>query len=170
MKNSLTVRKIETDSACRFYSVFNGNIANSRSKAVVNPVNIVGVHGKGVAYVLFAKFPEATKKYYRVCRNRTLKTGTVDDAVIDGGRYMVFFPSKEHWRNPSKMAYIEEGLGALKTWIQEKGIDSIAIPALGCGEGGLDWKIVKHHIIQSLKELHCSVFIYEPYIKGQAWA
>lgn len=170
MKHSLTVRKIETESACRFYSVFHGNIVNSRSKAVVNPVNIVGVHGKGVAYVLFAKFPEATKKYYQVCRNRTLRIGTVDDAVIDCNRHMVFFPSKEHWRNPSKMSYIEEGLIALRTWVEEKKIDSIAIPAIGCGEGGLDWKIVKSLIIQSLKELDCSVFIYEPYIKGQTWA
>ena len=151
-----------TVTTANHYLVYNANLLDSRSQAIVNPVNIVGAHGKGLAKQLFRRFPEALTEYYHACRTKTLLVGTVLHGRLNDGRYMVYFPTKSHWRDPSQMDYITGGLLALKEWLIVNRISSIAIPAIGCGEGGLDWALVKPQILLLLQDIECQVFLYEP--------
>ena len=80
----------------------------------------------------------------------------------DNGDIVINFPTKEHYNNPSKMEYITEGIVDLVRVIEERKIKSVAIPALGCGEGGLDWGEVKFEIINVFKDVNTSALLYEP--------
>lgn len=134
-----------------------GDILEADAQALVNSVNCVGVMGKGIALQFKRKFPQNFRAYEKVCKNDALKPGRV--FVHDRGalfasdqapRYIVNVPTKTHWRRPSELAYIEAGMEALVDEIQQRGIASVAIPPLGCGNGGLEWErveaIIQHHM------------------------
>jgi O-acetyl-ADP-ribose deacetylase (regulator of RNase III) len=88
---------------------------------------------------------------------------TVEVGDLTGPRWIVNFPTKRHWRDPSLMADIEAGLPALAAEIRAKGMRSIAVPALGCGLGGLDWAAVKPRIAAALGGLDgVEVLVFEP--------
>ena len=118
-----------------------GNILESTSKCLVNPVNTVGVMGKGLALDFKRMYPGMFDTYKRQCDKGTFKTGrimfyranTIDHVIC-------LFPTKEHWRNPSKLEYIEDGLKAFVKYYTEWEITSVAFPKLGCGLGGLNWE------------------------------
>lgn len=142
-----------------------GDLLKSNAQALVNTVNTVGVMGKGIALQFKQRFPHNYKVYKNACKNGTLEVGeilVVNEQDLAGERYIFNFPTKIHWKSPSKMDYIESGLIALKDRLQEYQIKSIAIPPLGCGNGGLDWNVVKPMIIEALSELNLEVFVYEP--------
>lgn len=81
-----------------------------------------------------------------------------------GAKWIVNFPTKEHWRNPSQMIWIEEGLQDLRRFIIENEVKSIAIPALGAGNGGLDWQAVEINIEQALGDLEgVDILVFEPF-------
>lgn len=142
-----------------------GNLLNANTEALVNTVNTVGVMGKGIALQFKNRFPNNYKIYREACKNGAFKTGqvlTVQEGDLLNQKYILNFPTKAHWKAPSKIEYIQTGLGALKKEIEKYKIKSIAIPPLGCGNGGLDWNIVKQLMAKELESLDIDILIYEP--------
>lgn len=142
-----------------------GDLLRSDAQALVNTVNTVGVMGKGIALQFRTQFPENYKAYRQACKVGTLRPGqmlVVKDGDLMREKYIINFPTKEHWKAPSRIEYIEQGLPALKEAIISHQIRSIAIPPLGCGNGGLDWNVVKPLIIQHLSDLEIEILVYEP--------
>jgi len=142
-----------------------GDLLRSDADALVNTVNTVGVMGKGIALQFKNQFPKNYKVYKEACKTGALRPGqmlVVKDGDLLREKYIVNFPTKEHWKAPSKIEYIEKGLPALKEAIIQHQIKSIAIPPLGCGSGGLDWNVVKPMIIDQLSDLDIDILVYEP--------
>lgn len=138
----------------------------SEAEALVNTVNTVGVMGKGIALQFKESFPINNKVYIDACKNNNLKIGEVlpvwDNNLMFGKKLIINFPTKKHWRQPSKYEYIELGLIALVELLKSERIKSIAIPPLGCGNGGLNWDIVKKMIVNHMRDLQIDIFVYEP--------
>lgn len=139
-----------------------GNILNAEVDALVNPVNTRGVAGKGLALAFKRAFPVQFKCWKDACSRGFVRIGRVwcDKA---GDQHVVYFPTKDDWRNPSKLEYIRSGLSDLIEVVGIMGFESIAIPALGCGEGGLSWDDVRPLIegaFQSLPQIR--VLLYGP--------
>ena len=145
-----------------------GNLLESNAYALVNTVNTVGVMGKGIALQFKNEFPRNYTIYRKACLSHQLKMGqllaTGDRSLLLGDRLIINYPTKTHWRLPSEYSYIEQGLTALSLIIPERQITSIAIPALGCGNGGLDWMRVKEMICQYLAEFGTAIEVYGPNI------
>ena len=143
-----------------------GNLLDSTATALVNTVNTVGVMGKGIALQFKEAFPVNNKKYMEACKAGLLSPGKLlavkDHNALLGEKLIINFPTKKHWRHPSKYEYIEEGLKALVTLIKEQQINSIAIPPLGCGNGGLDWARIKQMIVKHIEPLEVKTYVYEP--------
>ncbi|WP_298144047.1 macro domain-containing protein [Flavobacterium sp.] len=143
-----------------------GNILDSTAQAIVNTVNTVGVMGKGIALQFKNQFPNNYKLYKVACEKNELKIGnlliTEEESLLSGKKIIINFPTKTHWRYPSEYEYIEKGLEELKKVILDRNIESVAIPPLGAGNGGLDWQKVKQMIIDSLSEIDCTIYLYEP--------
>lgn len=138
-----------------------GSLFESDAEALVNTVNTVGVMGKGIAKEFKARYPENFRIYADACRTGTLQTGRLI-SFREGEKLIVNFPTKKHWRDPSKYEYITSGLLALESLILDLPIKSIAIPALGCGNGGLDWGTVSEMIEHHLSDLPCRIEVYLP--------
>jgi O-acetyl-ADP-ribose deacetylase (regulator of RNase III) len=143
-----------------------GNILASSCEALVNTVNCVGVMGKGVALSFKKTFPKMFVDYQYRCRRGLVKTGLMDihvDESEDRKVWIINFPTKQHWRNPSQLPWILGGLVDLRRAVMSIGIQSIAIPPLGCGNGGLNWKDVRPLIEAAFKDMpNVKVEIYEP--------
>lgn len=142
-----------------------GNLLDDDSEALVNTVNTVGVMGKGIALQFKLAYPENFKIYEKACRAKTFKIGEVLTVPLGmfNPKYIINFPTKEHWRGKSKIEYIELGLQALVKEVKNLGIRSIAIPPLGCGNGGLDWEDVRPRIEKAFEELRdVKVHLYLP--------
>lgn len=147
-----------------------GDILKADVQALVNTVNCVGVMGKGIALQFKLKFPENFRAYKKVCNQDELEPGRL--FVFDRGQlfeedrgpqYIINFPTKTHWRKPSKLEYIEGGTDALVEEVQQRDIESIAIPPLGCGNGGLEWEEVGAIIEQRMEALpDVRVVLYPP--------
>lgn len=148
-----------------------GNLLDSRVDAVVNTVNTVGVMGKGIALMFKERFPENFRAYKAACKAGEVEVGRMfvqPGLELNGPRWIINFPTKKHWRHPTKVEWIESGLAALKQVIREKNIQSIALPPLGCGNGGLDWTDVRPKIEAALGNLvDVEVVVYEPTAKYQ---
>lgn len=143
-----------------------GNILSADIEALVNSVNCVGVMGRGIALQFKKAFPENYKEYASACkrgevipgRNLVFKTG---QAIFP--HYIINFPTKRHWRGKSRLSDIESGLDDLVSVIRQLGIHSIAIPPLGSGLGGLDWKEVRQLIEKTMAKLpDVQVVVFEP--------
>jgi len=143
-----------------------GNLLDAKAEALVNTVNTVGVMGKGIALQFKSAFPLNSKKYIDACKAGTLTVGQLlavkDHNALLGEKLVINFPTKKHWRHPSKYEYIESGLKSLAELIITHNIQSIAIPPLGCGNGGLQWPKVKEMIEQYLGNLPLDIYVYEP--------
>jgi len=136
--------------------IAHGNILGADVEALVNTVNCVGVMGKGLALQFKQAFPANFKAYEASCRAREVVPGsmfTFDNGGFIKPRYIVNFPTKRHWRDKSRMEDIRSGLRALVEDVRRLGIRSIAVPPLGCGLGGLDWRDVRPMIENSFTEL-----------------
>jgi len=136
-----------------------GDMFSEPVEALVNTVNCVGVMGKGVALEFKNRWPANFRAYKQLCDAKGLKPGkmfvfdTKELFASEGPRFLINFPTKAHWRSKSKIEYVEDGLDALSDAIREYGITSIAIPPLGCGNGGLDWAEVRPLIEAKLAKL-----------------
>jgi O-acetyl-ADP-ribose deacetylase (regulator of RNase III) len=120
--------------------------------ALVNSVNTVGVMGAGLAKQFKAAYRAMFDDYVNACRRGEMLLGSVR-AYQTGSvspRFIISFPTKTHWSQPSRMGFISAGLLSLRQTIERLGITSIAVPALGCGLGGLDWSNVRNLIHQRL--------------------
>lgn len=145
-----------------------GSIFDAPVRALVNPVNCEGVMGSGLALEFKQRFPEAYESYRLACKCNELTPGTIHDYWLQDGRRIVHFPTKTLWRSPARMAYITAGLPKLVEWVQLNAIDSIAIPALGCGLGGLSWHTVKPKIEEAFSVMpsgYVDVWLYGPQSK-----
>jgi O-acetyl-ADP-ribose deacetylase (regulator of RNase III) len=143
-----------------------GDILASNAQALINTVNTVGVMGKGIALQFKKAFPTNFKEYTDACKRGEVIIGKLfvikDKNLNTGEKIIINFPTKTDWRKPSEYSYIENGLSALIHVIQQYNIQSIAIPALGAGNGGLEWEKVKKMIEKKLNGIETDVFIYEP--------
>ena len=145
-----------------------GDIFTEDAEALVNAVNCVGVMGRGVALQFKRAFPENFKAYAERCKRNEMQPGEVfvfeTANPSNDPRYIINFPTKRHWRGKSRIKDIEPGLKSLVRAIEERGIRSVALPALGSGLGGLDWtREVRPLIVASLSELsEVRVVVYEP--------
>ncbi len=143
-----------------------GNLLDAPSEALVSTVNEDGVMGKGIALMFREAFPESAKVYEQAAKRGDVHVGRVlvtQNKALFGPRWIVHFPTKKHWRFPSKLDWVRRGLEDLKRVIPEHGIRSIALPPLGCGNGGLEWSQVRREIEGALGDLeNVEVTVYEP--------
>ncbi len=142
-----------------------GNLLEARTEALVNTVNTVGVMGKGIALMFKERFAENFRLYTAACKAKEVQTGKMFVAPVDeldGPRWIVNFPTKQHWRSPSQMVWIVEGLQDLRRFLIEQHVESIAIPPLGAGNGGLDWADVREQIKLALGDLDTKIMVFEP--------
>lgn len=134
--------------------------------AIVNTVNCVGVMGKGIALQFKNKWPANFAAYHAACKAGQVRPGRM--MVFDAGAYaqphfIINFPTKDHWRGNSQLTFIEDGLKDLVVQIRALGIQSLAMPPLGCGNGGLDWRDVKPLIEAAFANMpHVEVRLFEP--------
>lgn len=144
-----------------------GDIIHADTEAIVNPVNCVGVMGRGLALQFRKSYPDNYKFYRRVCERKELAPGTMltyERGIRDIPRYIINFPTKVHWKGSSRMEYIDQGLISLVSEVEKLSLRSIAIPPLGCGLGGMDWMDVKPRIetafaaLPDVRVLLCEIF------------
>lgn len=140
-----------------------GNIFESECSTIVNTINCVGVMGKGIALEFKKRYPEMYINYVRRCDEGNVKIG--EPYVYEGkdGKKILNFPTKDHWRSPSRLSYVIKGLDWFVNNYEKEHIDSIAFPPLGCGNGGLAWEVVGPIMYQKLRELPINIEIYAPF-------
>lgn len=134
--------------------------------AIVNAVNCVGVMGKGIALQFKSTWPGNFAEYAAACKSGKVRPGRMfihDAGGLAKPNYIINFPTKDHWRGASKMEFIRDGLVDLVTQVQRLGIQSVAMPPLGCGNGGLDWAEVRPLIEAAFEALpEIDVRLFEP--------
>ena len=141
-----------------------GDLLDASVEALVNTVNTVGVMGKGLALQFKRRFPRSFAIYEAACKRSEVEVGrmlVVPTERPGNPRFIVNFPTKKHWRNPSELDYVRAGLRALMREIRERQIRSIAVPPLGCGNGGLRWSDVEpliHEAFATVPEVTALVF------------
>ena len=136
-----------------------GDIFTSPAQVIVNTVNTVGVMGKGLALSFKQRYPDMFNTYREACEKHKFEIGKL--MLWQAPDYgVLLFPTKENWRNPSKLEYIEKGLIKFSNTYDEKNITSIAFPRLGCGNGELNWDDVKPLMEKYLKPLPIDIYIY----------
>ena len=138
-----------------------GNIFNSKCQTLVNTVNCVGVMGKGIALECKLRFPGMFEKYKEFCDTKKIRPGILQ-LWKNSKPWVLNFPTKMHWKDPSKIEYLKSGLEKFKYEYQDKKITSIAFPMLGASLGGLPEDLVKKTMINYLGELkNIEIEIYE---------
>ncbi len=143
-------------------SFIKGDIFLSKDEALINPVNIVGVSGKGLALQFKVKYPLNFNLYKNACFKHEIQIGKMF-TTRENNKIIINFPTKKHWRNLSKIKYINSGLDSLILLLQQNNIKSVSIPPLGCGCGELNWDDVKQLLIKKLSILNNVIInIYEP--------
>jgi len=141
-----------------------GNLLEADAEALVNTVNCVGVMGKGIALQFKQAYPEMAEVYWRACERGEIQPGHVQvwpTEALHGPKYVINFPSKREWFRKSSYKDIESGLVALIESVRQYGIRSIAVPPLGCGNGGLAWSRVRPMIeaaFSAIPEVRVLVF------------
>ncbi len=136
------------------------SILDSQAQTVVNTVNTVGVMGKGLAHAFREKYPEMFKAYKKLCENNQFSVGQLW-LWRGANQWVLNFPTKEHWRYPSKLAYIEAGLAKFVANYESRGIREISFPRLGCGNGGLNWEDVRPLMERYLGDLPIPIYIHD---------
>lgn len=144
-----------------------GNLLKAPAQALVNTVNTEGVMGKGIALQFRNAYPDVFKAYADACKSGLVQLGTMDvhdmGSIGEGPRWVINFPTKGHWRSRSRLQDVASGLHDLVATVKRLGIESIAIPPLGCGNGGLDWENVRPLIEQAFAEVpSVRVLMFEP--------
>lgn len=143
-----------------------GNLLEAPAEALVNTVNTVGVMGKGIALMFRERFPINYKRYQQACKAGEVRVGQMfatETGELDGPRWVVNFPTKQDWRGKSQLKWVVDGLAALRQFIVEHQVRSIALPPLGAGNGGLNWSVVRPQIEQVLGDLpDVEILVFEP--------
>lgn len=128
----------------------------------VNTVNCKGVMGAGVALAFKNKYPEMYKDYKKACHEGIVRPGSMYVWKNLLGDWVINFPTKRDWREPSRYEDILSGLEDLRNYLKALGPITLALPALGCGHGGLDWEKVSSMIKEKLSDLDARIFVFEP--------
>mgnify|MGYP002527417572 CR=1 FL=1 len=144
-----------------------GDMLSAETEALVNTVNTVGVMGKGIALQFKDQYPNNFAAYHAACKAKQVEVGKMfvfeEQPMIGDKKIIINFPTKKDWKHKSKIEYVESGLKDLAKVIEERRIKSIAMPPLGCGNGGLDWGGVKVLIEKYLSGLtDVDIIVYEP--------
>jgi O-acetyl-ADP-ribose deacetylase (regulator of RNase III) len=143
-----------------------GNLLDADVEALVNTVNTVGVMGKGIALQFRKAFPRVFDDYKAACDAGEVQPGRMmvsQTGQISGPRLVINFPTKRHWRGKSRIEDIDSGLRDLVRVLAEWDVRSVAVPPLGCGNGGLDWNLVRPRIENALRDLgQTQVLLFEP--------
>ena len=143
-----------------------GNLLKADAEALVNTVNCVGYMGKGIALQFKQAFPSNFAVYEHACKLHEVQPGRMlvyeRDSYINP-KYIINFPTKRHWRGKSKLEDMEKGLDSLVYEVKRLGIKTIAIPPLGCGNGGLEWGVVRPMIEKAFEAVsEVDVSLYPP--------
>jgi O-acetyl-ADP-ribose deacetylase (regulator of RNase III) len=148
-----------------------GNLLDADVDALVNTVNTFGIMGKGIALMFKEAFPQNFRAYEAACKYKEVRIGhmfVTERRDLVGPKWIINFPTKNHWRHPSKLEWISEGLRDLRRVIVDHHIRSIALPPLGSGNGGLDWSQVRPLIERELQDLSdVRIVVFEPTAKYQ---
>jgi O-acetyl-ADP-ribose deacetylase (regulator of RNase III) len=137
------------------------SVFDSPAQTLVNTVNTVGVMGKGIALIFKQLYPEMYSEYHKLCDEKKFSIGMLY-IYRTPNKIIVNFPTKNHWRNPSRLGYIETGLKKFIDHYQNYGISSISFPQLGCGNGELDWERQVQPLMERyLKDLPIPVYIHQ---------
>ena len=139
-----------------------GNIFDSKLKTLVNPINCVGVMGKGLSLAFKQKYPKMFINYQKFCSKNLIKIGILYPYSINNEVRVINFSTKKHWRYKSKLEYIDKGLKYFIDNYKRLNITSIAFPPLGCGSGGLDFNLVYDLMKSYLNDLEIEIEIYKP--------
>jgi len=144
-----------------------GDILESDADMLVNPVNCVGVMGAGLAKQFAKRYPTLVQPYKTACEFGGVAIGAERNRLFDfyvEGKCIVCFPTKQHWHDNSTLLIIEKSLITLRGWLldEHEWQTSVALPPIGCGLGGLDWKNVKPLVEKHLGDLPNMVYVYEP--------
>jgi O-acetyl-ADP-ribose deacetylase (regulator of RNase III)/uncharacterized protein YwgA len=140
-----------------------GDLFESRAQTLVNTVNCVGVMGKGVAEQFKKRFPSMFADYKERTDRRAVRLGEPYLYEDPSGARIINFPTKDHWRSTSRLADIERGLDYLAAHLAEWGVTSLALPPLGCGNGGLEWSEVGPLIYRKLKDVPIDIEVFAPF-------
>ena len=139
-----------------------GSIFDSGAETLVNPVNCRGTMGKGLALQFARRYPELERAYRKACAEGLVTPGSATMLKTKDGLTVANIATKDHWRNPSRLAWVKNGLASMARQMQEKTLTSVAVPALGAGLGGLPWPEVERTIHQTLESTGLTVIIYPP--------
>ena len=143
-----------------------GDLLTEDAEALVNAVNCVGVMGKGIALQFKQAWPANFQAYAAACKKEVVQPGRmfiVETGQQSNPRFIINFPTKRHWRERSRLEDIEAGLASLVKEIRRREIRSLAVPPLGAGLGGLDWREVRVRIDRALGKLKdVRVVVCEP--------
>lgn len=140
-----------------------GDILQSKAQTLINTVNCVGVMGKGIALEFKTRFPEMHEDYLERCKRGEVKPGLPYLYRTLFPPQIINFPTKDHWKSVSKVSDIERGLKYLLAHYKEWGVESLAIPPLGCGNGQLEWRVVGPLIYRFVNQMDVPVEMYAPY-------
>ncbi len=141
-------------------TIINGNVFDSKLQTIVNTVNCEGVMGKGIALEYKKRYPSMFDSYKKACQKQLLSPGKLLLYTKETDHWILNFPTKDKWKFPSKLQYIEDGLKKFVETYKGKGITSIAFPQLGCTNGGLKWEDVEPLMIKYLSMVDIPVEIY----------
>ncbi|MFI5343497.1 MAG: macro domain-containing protein [Chlamydiales bacterium] len=144
-------------------SIKEGNLLDSNMQTLVNTVNCVGVMGKGIALSFKKSFPMMFEDYSKRCSQKKVKLGKPYCFHVTPFKFVINFPTKGHWKQNSRIENIIMGLKFLVAYAKEWGIESMAIPPLGCGNGGLSWDEVRPIMFEYLSQLNIPIEIYAPH-------
>jgi O-acetyl-ADP-ribose deacetylase (regulator of RNase III) len=136
-----------------------GDIFDSPAQVIVNPVNCKGHMGKGLALAFKQRYPQMFVTYQNECREGKLCIGQ-PTLYTASTPWILNFPTKDHWRDDSKVEYLEAGLQYFVAHYKALEITSIAFPKLGAGLGKLSWDEVGPLMVKYLSEIDIDVSIY----------
>lgn len=132
-------------------------------QTITNTINCVGVMGKGLALEYKKRYPGMFRDYAERCKRRSVHLGVPYVYKLpEGDRQILMFPTKGHWRDPSVLGEILRGMNYLSMHYRDMGITSLAMAALGCTNGGLDWQTVRPYLLSSLKSMDIQSELYAP--------
>jgi O-acetyl-ADP-ribose deacetylase (regulator of RNase III) len=141
------------------------DILATRAQVLINPVNCVGVMGKGLALEFKNRFPENFNVYQLACNRRELRPGHL--LVVPTGNtgltHIINLATKDHWRDPSKLSWVVQGAREVRLWAEENGIESVACPALGSGQGKLPWSDVRAVLESEVTDSSVRFEVHEPH-------
>ena len=152
--------------------IVKGNIFTSSCQTIVNSINCVGVMGAGIALEYKLRYPKMFEKYVELCNKRLIKIGSLWLYKHSEIKWILNFPTKKHWKYPSKTEYLEKGLQKFLDTYKTKGITSIAFPLLGADKGGLDSNnsldIMKQHLEKC--DIDIEIYEYDPFAEDDLYA